>query len=54
MDNYDAAQPHSNYDVTPDGRGFAMVRRESSTRLIVIQNLPELVRRLQGTTRAAP
>jgi hypothetical protein len=41
--------PHANYDVSPDGRTFAMVRRSPATRIIVIQNLPELLRRLRGT-----
>ena len=41
-------QPHSNYDVTPDGRGFVMVRRSPSTRIMVIQNLPALIDRMRG------
>jgi Tol biopolymer transport system component len=48
VDEYDAAQPHANYDVAPDGRSFVMVHRAPTGRLAVIQNLPELVRRLQG------
>ncbi len=48
VDEYDAAQPHANFDVTPDGRGFVMVRRSPSNHLVVIQSLLELVRRLQG------
>jgi serine/threonine-protein kinase len=43
------ATPHVNYDVTPDGQTFAMVRFNPSSRVMVIQNLPELVRRLRGT-----
>ena len=42
------ASPHANYDISPDGRTFAMVRRSPGTRIMVIQNLPELVRRLRG------
>jgi serine/threonine-protein kinase len=42
------AAPHANYAVSPDGRTFAMVRRSPATRIMVIQNLPELVRRLRG------
>jgi hypothetical protein len=38
------------YDVSPDGRTFAMVRRSPATRIMVIQNLPGLVRRLRGAT----
>jgi len=51
MDEYDAAQPHANYDVSPDGKSFVMIHRAPTGRLIVIQNLPELVRRLSGTAR---
>jgi eukaryotic-like serine/threonine-protein kinase len=45
--DYELAQPHANYDVTPDGRTFVMVRRAPVMRLTVIQNLPELIRRPQ-------
>jgi serine/threonine-protein kinase len=45
---YQTATPHSNYDVSPDGQTFAMVRYNPSTRIMVIQNLPALVRRLGG------
>ncbi len=39
--------PHSNYDVSPDGRSFAMVRQNPSTRIMVIQNLPALVQQME-------
>ena len=42
------SSPHTNYDVSPDGRDFVMVRRSPAARIIVIQNLPALVRRLRG------
>jgi serine/threonine-protein kinase len=42
------ATPHVNYDVSPDGQTFVMVRFNPSSRIMVIQNLPELVRRLRG------
>ena len=48
VDEYDAAQPHANYDVAPDGKSFAMVHRAPTGRLVVIQNLPELMRRMRG------
>ena len=48
LDGYDAAQPHANYDVSPDGKSFVMIHRAPTGRLAVIQNLPELVRRLSG------
>jgi serine/threonine-protein kinase len=40
--------PHANYDISPDGKTFVMVRRSPAARIMVIQNLPGLVRRLQG------
>jgi serine/threonine-protein kinase len=51
MEEYDAAQPHANYDVSPDGKSFVMVHRAPTGHLMVIQNLPELVRRLSGSKR---
>ncbi len=39
--------PHSNYDISPDGYTFAMVRQNPSTRIMVIQNLPALVRQME-------
>ena len=48
------AAPHANYDVSPDGRTFAMVKRSPGSRIIVIQNLPELLRRLRGRGEATP
>jgi len=42
------ATPHVNYDVSPDGQTFAVVRFNPSSRIMVIQNLPELVRELAG------
>ncbi|HEX9165950.1 MAG TPA: protein kinase [Gemmatimonadales bacterium] len=44
--------PHSNYDISPDGRTFAMVRTNPSSRIVVIQNLPAIFERLeQGRVR---
>jgi serine/threonine-protein kinase len=43
-----ATSPHANYDVSPDGKTFVMVRRSPSARIVVLQNLPALVRRMQG------
>ena len=45
--------PHANYDVSPDGKTFVMVRRSPAARIMVIQNLPALVRRLQGEGSAS-
>ena len=47
------SNPHANYDVAPDGRSFIMVRRSPANRIVVLQNLPELVRRLR-TESAGP
>jgi serine/threonine-protein kinase len=44
------ATPHRNWDVSPDGQSFAMVRFNPATRIMVIQQLPALVARLQGVT----
>ena len=41
------ANPHANYDISPDGQTFAMVRRSPASRIVILQNLPELVRRLR-------
>jgi serine/threonine-protein kinase len=43
--------PHRNYDISPDGKTFVMVRFNPSTRIMVIQNLPALVERLKGQGR---
>jgi Tol biopolymer transport system component len=43
-----ATGPHANYDISPDGKTFVMVRRNPSARIVVMQNLPALVARLQG------
>jgi Tol biopolymer transport system component len=48
------ATPHANYDVSPDGSTFVMVRNNPSTRIMVIQNLPALVAKLRGDDASAP
>jgi hypothetical protein len=40
---YEPGEPHANYDVSPDGEGFVMVRRGGTARLVLIQNVQELV-----------
>jgi len=40
--------PHANYDLSPDGHTFVMVRLNPSSRVMVIQNLPALVARLSN------
>jgi serine/threonine-protein kinase len=44
--------PHSNYSVSPDARTFVMVQRSPATRIMVIQQLPDLLRRRQGAPAA--
>ncbi len=44
--------PHANYDVSPDGKTFVMVRRGAATRVVILQNLPELVRRARASGTA--
>jgi hypothetical protein len=46
--------PHANYDVSPDGRTFAMVRESQSRQIVVIQNFPELLRRLRRSESITP
>ena len=50
LTDIDGSNPHTGYDVSPDGRTFAMVRRSPATRIMLIQNLPGLVRRLRAAT----
>ena len=45
-----AAVPHANYDVSPDGKTFVFVRRSPSSRIIVIQNVPALVKSMQTSS----
>ena len=45
------ATPHRNYDVSPDGQTFVMVHVNRPSRIMVIQNLPALVRKLSGPAR---
>jgi hypothetical protein len=47
IDEIVGTSPHANYDIAPDGKTFAMVRRSPATRIIVLQNLPALVRNLR-------
>jgi hypothetical protein len=41
--------PHANYDISPDGQTFVMVRRSPATRIMVLQNLAAIVREARGT-----
>jgi Tol biopolymer transport system component len=46
VSEYDAAAPHANYDVSPDGSWFVFARRGSANHIVVLQNVPELARRI--------
>jgi serine/threonine protein kinase len=46
--------PHANYDLSPGGSTFVMVRWNPASRIMVIQNLPALVRRLSGGEPGSP
>jgi dipeptidyl aminopeptidase/acylaminoacyl peptidase len=52
VSNFDSSSPHANYDVSPDGNWFVFSRRNGADFVAVIQNAPELARRLSrgGTT----
>jgi eukaryotic-like serine/threonine-protein kinase len=45
------ASPHTNYDISPDGKTFVMVRLNPASRIMLIQNLPGLVERLRSGGR---
>ena len=49
--DYVGTTPHTNYTISPDGQTFAMVRRNPATRIMIIQNLPGLVRQMQGNSK---
>jgi Tol biopolymer transport system component len=51
LDDMVGATPHANYSVSPDGKTFVMVRRAPANRIVVLQNLPELVRRIREAGR---
>jgi serine/threonine-protein kinase len=46
VSGFDTAAPHANYDVSPDGRWFVFARRSGSDYIVVLQNVPELARRI--------
>ena len=43
--DFEGAQPHANYDVSPDGRSFVMVRQGPLSEMVLVQNWPEEARR---------
>jgi Tol biopolymer transport system component len=50
IDEIAGTAPHANFDISPDGKTLAMVRRSPATRIVVLQNLPELVRHLRDAS----
>jgi tRNA A-37 threonylcarbamoyl transferase component Bud32 len=48
------ANPHANYDVSPDGKHFVLIRSNPSTRVMVIQNLAGMVAKRRAGGRSAP
>ena len=46
--SYVNAIPHAGYEVAPDGTYFVFVRSSPASRIVVIQNLPELIRQQTG------
>ena len=46
LSGYDTAAPHANYDVSPDGRWFVFARPDGANHIVVLQNVPELARRM--------
>jgi len=53
VDEMVGGQPHANYDISPDGQTFAMVRRSPGSHIVVMQNVPALLRRLRGAAGTA-
>jgi Tol biopolymer transport system component len=46
--------PHANFDVSPDGKTLALARRSSQRHIVVIQDLPGLVKKLRTAGASAP
>jgi serine/threonine-protein kinase len=46
VSRFDAAGPHANYDVSPDGSWFVFARRGGTNHIVVLQNVHELARRI--------
>jgi Tol biopolymer transport system component len=54
VSGFDTGAPHANYDVSPDGRWFVFARRGGADHIVVLQNVPELARRIARGTPVAP
>jgi Tol biopolymer transport system component len=54
VSRFDAAAPHANYDVSPDGSWFVFARRGGTNHIVVLQNVPELARRIARGAGTVP
>ena len=54
VSGYDEAAPHANYDVSPDGNWFVFARRGGANHIVVLQNVPELARRIARGAGTVP
>ena len=48
ISQFEPAEPHANWDVSPDGSRFAMVQQGPLTEMVFVMNWPEEVRRQNG------
>ncbi|HEU4722921.1 MAG TPA: protein kinase [Gemmatimonadaceae bacterium] len=48
------ANPHGNFDVSPDGKSFVFVRANPSSRVMIIQNLAGMVTKKRAGGRGTP
>jgi Tol biopolymer transport system component len=51
VSEFEPAQPHANYDVSPDGRGFVMVHQGTIPELVYVLNWAEEVRKGSAAKR---
>lgn len=54
VSEFDAAGPHANYDVSPDGSWFVFARRGGANHIVVLQNVAELARRMSRGAGVTP
>jgi serine/threonine-protein kinase len=54
ISEFDTAAPHANYDVSPDGRWFVFARPDGANHVVVLQNVPELARRIARGAEGGP
>lgn len=54
VSEFDAAGPHANYDVSPDGSWFVFARRGGTNHIVELQNVHELARRIARGAGSPP